>query len=116
MTTIGFRLSEDNGKLLENVIAVELKRLKKEIYYFKEKNECDFLIKEDTKITEAIQVCYDLNPANEQREISGLIEALEKFKLKSGLILSFDQKKELLVEGKKITIKPSWQWILENKL
>src|SRR3989344_3678262 len=61
---LGFRLSRDGGRLLENLVFIELKRKNKELYFFKEKNECDFVIKEQNKITQAIQVCYDLNEEN----------------------------------------------------
>ena len=42
----------------------------------------------------AIQVCYDLNKNNEKRETDGLIEAMDKLKLKKGLILTYDQEEE----------------------
>ena len=38
--------SKDEGKMLENVVFLALRRKFKEIFYFKEKNECDFIIKE----------------------------------------------------------------------
>jgi len=113
VTTVGFRFSEDKGKLLENTVFLELKRKDKEVYYFSEKGECDFLIKKGIKITEAIQVCYDLNEENKEREISSLVEALIKFNLKEGLILTYDQQNEFKVENKKIKIMPIWRWILD---
>jgi len=115
VTTIGFKFSEDRGKLLENLVAIELKRKNKEIYYFSEKKECDFLVKDGTKITEAIQVSDEINGKNRDREINGLVEALEKFKLKEGLILTYDQEEEIKEKGKTIVIKPVWKWLLENK-
>jgi predicted AAA+ superfamily ATPase len=57
-TRLGFRFSGNNGRLLENCIYIELKRRGKEIYYFSQKHECDFLVKENLHITEAIQVVY----------------------------------------------------------
>ncbi|MCX6742226.1 MAG: ATP-binding protein [Candidatus Pacearchaeota archaeon] len=114
ITTIGFKFSEDRGKLLENLVAIELKRRNNDIYYFCEKKECDFLVKEKTKISEAIQVCYDLNKENRDREINGLVKALEKFKLKEGLILTDDQEDEIKIKDKIIKVKPVWKWILEK--
>jgi len=106
--------SDDQGRLLENMVFLHLRRQTSEIYYYSEKKECDFLVKEKAKITEAIQVCYDLNKENRDREINGLIEALEKFKLKEGLILTHDQEEEVKEKGKTIIIKPVWKWLLEN--
>ena len=65
----GVNFSDNKGKILENMVFIELKRRNKEIFYYTDKNECDFIIKEKTKITEAIQVCYILNKDNQEREI-----------------------------------------------
>ena len=70
---------------------LEIRRTGKEVFYFRENNECDFLIEEKNSIVTAIQVCYELNEDNKNREIEGLIEAMEKFDLPEGLILTFDQ-------------------------
>ncbi len=105
--------SKDKGKMLENIVFLELRRKFKEIFYFKEKNECDFLIKEKEKITGLIQVCYDFNEDNKNREINGLIEAMKKFNLNKGTILTFNQEDELFIDGKKILIKPVWKWFLQ---
>ncbi|MFW6282692.1 MAG: ATP-binding protein, partial [Minisyncoccales bacterium] len=81
--------SKDKGKMLENQVFLSLRKTHFEIFYFKEKRECDFIIKEKNKIKTAIQVCYELNEENPERETNGLLEALEKFGLKKGLILTF---------------------------
>ncbi len=111
-TQLGFRYSNDYGKLLENLVFIELKRKGKEILYYSDKHECDFVIREKTKINQAIQVCYEFNEENKNREINGLLEAMKEFKLNQGLILTYDQEDEL--EKKKIILKPVWKWLLEN--
>ncbi|MEM2948733.1 MAG: ATP-binding protein [Candidatus Anstonellales archaeon] len=103
--------SKDKGKMLENAVFLALRRQFKNIFYFKEKNECDFVIKEKDKITQAIQVCYDFNEETKDREIDGLLTALKKFDLREGLILTYNQEDEFLVEGKKIVVRPAWKWI-----
>ena len=113
ITTNGFRFSENRGQLLENAIFLELKRKGKEIYYHNEKSECDFVIREGIKITQAIQVCYNLNDENKDREIKGLIAAMEKFKLKEGLIITFDQEDSFIKDKNKIRVIPAWKWMLE---
>ena len=111
---IGFRVTPDKGKLLENMVFIELKRRGKELYYYSDKRECDFVVKHITSsIKEAIQVCYDLTRENREREVEGLVETMKKFKLKEGLILTYDQEDEFKIEEKKITIKPAWKWLLE---
>ena len=112
--SVGYRISEDSGRLLENLVFVELKRKNKEIFYYSDKNECDFIMKDRTKIKEAIQVCYDFNEDNKKREINGLLEAMKKFKLKKGLILTYDQEDEIRIENKLIIIRPVWKWLLKS--
>lgn len=100
--------SEDNGRMLENAAFLHLRRKHKDIYYFKEKGECDFLIKEKGKITNAFQICYELTEDNKEREIAGLKEAMEKFKLKTGIILTLKQKDDF----GSIKVIPAWEWML----
>lgn len=104
--------ASDRGQMLENIVFLQLRRKHKNIFYFKEKNECDFLVKEKNKITNALQVCYELHDDNKEREIQGLKEALTKFKLKQGLILTYNQEDELKVGNKKIILTPVWKWLL----
>lgn len=110
---LGFRMSEDKGKLLENLVAVELKRRGEELFYYSEKNECDFVIRKGNSIVEAIQVCYNITKDNKERELKGLLEAMERFKLKEGLILTNDQEEELTVKKKKIRLVSVWKWLLQ---
>src|SRR3989338_3108619 len=107
--------SKDRGRMFENQVFWYLRRKHKEIFYVKEKNECDFVVKEKEKITQAIQVCYELNEDNKEREINGLMEALTKFKLKQGMVLTYNQKDIIETQNKKILVKPVWKWLLENK-
>ena len=109
----GLNFSENKGKVLENMVFIQLKRKNKEIYYYADKNECDFIIKDKTKITEAIQVCYSLNKNNKEREIAGLIEAMEKFNLKKGIIITYEQAEEINIKDKKIYVLPIYKWLLE---
>lgn len=113
--SLGFRFSQDKGKLLENFVAIELKRRDKETYYHKERFECDFITKDKLNISEAIQVCHDFNENNKEREIKGLLEALNKFKLKKGKILTYNQEEVFNIKGKKVIIQPVWKWLLEKK-
>ena len=110
---LGFRFTENIGRVYENAVFLELKRRGKEVYYWKDKHECDFLIKDRLEIKEAIQVCCKLTEENREREIKGLEEALEKFNLNEGLIITADYEKEESSEGKKIKFIPLWRWLLE---
>jgi len=113
VNAIAFKVSKDTGKLYENIVFIELKRRGKEIYYWKNKHECDFLIKEGEKIKEVIQVCFELTEENKEREINGINEAMEVFKLKEGLMITGDFEGEEAVNGKNLVYKPLWKWLLE---
>ena len=103
--------SSNKGRMLENFVFIKLRRSHKNIYYFRENGECDFLIKEDSRIIIAIQVAYELNEDNKKREIEGLLEAMRKFELREGFILTYNQEDEIDIEDKRIIIKPVWKWI-----
>ncbi|MBU2576288.1 MAG: ATP-binding protein [Nanoarchaeota archaeon] len=107
--------SKDSGKMLENLVFLALRRKYKEIFYFQEKRECDFIIKEKEKITRAIQVCYNFNEENQEREIAGMLEALKEFKLDQGLILTYKQEDEFKLDGKIIKVLPVWKWLINYK-
>ena len=109
---LGFRTSEDKGRLLENLVFLDLKRLRKEVYYHHKKKECDFVVRKGRKIVEAIQVCWELNTGNREREIKGLLDALSSYKLKTGLIITENQEEEFVREGFKVKVLPFWKWTL----
>jgi predicted AAA+ superfamily ATPase len=111
---IGFRVSEDAGRMLENVVFLFLKQRYSNVYFHKETFECDFLIREGARITKAIQVTYSLKK-NRQREIEGLAEAMARYKLKEGTILTNDAEEELKIGKHKIHVQPAWKWLIENE-
>jgi len=112
LKTVSFNFTENSGKLLENLVFLHLLRNKKEAYYHLDKRECDFVVKQGLKISQAIQVCMDIgNPETRKRELEGLQQAMTKYKLKEGLILTMEH--EETIKAKKIMIKPVWKWLLE---
>jgi predicted AAA+ superfamily ATPase len=116
MRQLSFQHSEDQGRLLENLVFLALKRQAKTIYYHHDKSECDFVIKEKNSITQAIQVCWTMHDAKtKQREINGLLDAMSAYQLKEGLILTEDENDSLTVDDKIITIMPVWLWLLKGK-
>lgn len=102
--------SGDFGRHLESIVFLQLKRRYKSIYYLKNDFECDFLIKEGSAITTAIQVCYQLTGDNLQQEITGIKKAIERTGARKGVILTQNQD-EIIDE---IPVIPTWKWCLEN--
>lgn len=104
--------SKDRGKMLENLVFLALRRKFKDIFYFQDKKECDFVVKQKEKVIMAIQSCLDFNEETKEREINGLIGAMKEFNLREGLILTYNQNDKFLIDGKKIIVKPAWKWLL----
>ena len=107
------KVVEDKGWLLENLVFNRLNEIS-DVFYFSNGKECDFILSKNKSITHAIQVCFELSESNREREVNGLTEAIEKFKLKEGLILTYDQEDEFKSKGKKIRVTPVWKWLLKK--
>ncbi|MFA7709166.1 MAG: ATP-binding protein [archaeon] len=112
-----FEIDNDYGKKLENLVCTELVKQKKEIYYWRNKKdqECDFIIKDQDKITGLIQVTYEFNNDSKSREIIGLTQAMDFFKCKVGTIITLDQEDKIIIDNKTINIIPLYKWLLTGK-
>ncbi|MDR2564280.1 MAG: ATP-binding protein [Prevotellaceae bacterium] len=101
--------SNDFGQVFENLVFMHYRRKFSEIYYFAEKNECDFVICNKNTVIEVVQVCYELSPDNLQRELNGLVEALNFFGLTEGKIITFRQKDSFILDGKTLNALPFFE-------
>lgn len=112
---VGFSVTENAGHLLENLVYLHLRRKHKEIFYFnKNKTECDFVVMNNEKIVQVVQVCYELLPENREREIYGLVGAMEFFKTDNGLIVSFNQRDIFVHNGKQIRVLPAYEFLTNS--
>jgi predicted AAA+ superfamily ATPase len=110
---VSFSFSENYGRQLENIVFLELRKRSKEIYYHKNKYECDFITQKNQKVSDAIQVCQSLeNDSTRKREINGLLEAMRDYQLHSGLIITEYEEETILENGMTIRILPAWKWLL----
>ena len=117
--------SRNIGRLMENLVAVELLRRKNysndmiEVYYWKDHNnhEVDFLIKAGKNVVELIQTSYvsDLNLIN-RREIDNLIKASEELHCNNLSIITWDYESVIEKEGREITCIPLWKWLMGTAL
>ncbi len=102
--------SADRGRILENIVFLHLRRKYQDIYYYREERECDFVIRENGKVTAVIQVCAQLNEENKEREMGGLTDAMKKLKVPQGVILTLNQEDS----WENVRIIPTWKWLLER--
>ncbi len=114
--SLGFRFSENMGQILENIVLHQLIRDHDDLYYWSSASgkEVDFLVREKTVLTEAIQVTYDLNPENRDRELSGLISAEKELGISKLTILTHDQEEQIQLGQYIIQVTPVWKWLLKG--
>jgi predicted AAA+ superfamily ATPase len=103
--------SADRGRLLENAVYRYLRQRKNHLYYFRENKECDFVVFEQKKCRQLIQVCEVLDHDTLKREVEGLKEAMKFFKMTEGYILTMNQKDSLETEGLTIKVMPVFEFI-----
>lgn len=104
------RFKNDDGHKLENLVYLALRQYTKDIFYHSSTGECDFLIMEKGVISGAIQVCMELNNNNLQRETSGLYEAMKKFQIQNGIIVTLSQNDHFIQNEMKIEVIPFHQF------
>lgn len=113
VSRLGFHFSGEEGRLLENLVYVELRRRGGEVFYHNSGNaECDFIVRDGFRVTHAIQVCYLLNDFNtREREIRGVKDAMNAYQLTEGFIITNTHEEDVDYEGKTIHILPAWKWL-----
>ena len=114
LAAVDYSFSENRGKLLENLVALELLKSGKQPMYFSDNKECDFITAEKLEY-KAIQVCYSLNGSDTyEREIVGLVNACEFLKLKTGTILTFEEESSIKKGNITIEVLPAYKYVLER--
>jgi predicted AAA+ superfamily ATPase len=113
------RFSEDNGKLMENIVFLELQRKTNsnpllEVFYWKDyqQREVDFIIKEGTQINQLIQVTHELAEENRKRELRSLLKASRELNCDNLLMITWDQDEDIKKEEKKIKVTQLWKWLI----
>jgi predicted AAA+ superfamily ATPase len=102
---VGFRFSENIGKLAENIVFLELHRRQiqqsdTELYYWKDvyRHEVDFVVKKGQKVDQLIQVCWNVSdPKTKDREIRSLMKAMDELEKTEATIITeeYDTVEEL---------------------
>lgn len=106
-------LNKEEPRLLENLVAINLwNNYKGNVYYLKSQNlDVDFFIEETGT---AIQVAYSITNISDDRETKSLVEAAKTLKeAKEFVIITYEEEKELNMDGVKIQVIPVWKWLLK---
>jgi hypothetical protein len=106
----------NSGHLLENLVFVALRRRHPTLYYYKTSRgrEIDFIVPQGKGARLLVQVCETLqNPVTAQREVTALQEAMTELGLKSALIVTRSEEKEIAFDGGRISVVPGWKFLLD---
>ncbi len=106
--SLSFKFSSGSGVLLENLVLSELIKTNKEVYYYNDGFECDFIVKNPDHSLEAIQVCHELHDQNRKREIGGLLKMAKKLDVNSRIIITYAQEEKIGRDG--IEVIPFWKY------
>jgi len=120
---VGFRFSDNMGRLAENAVFMELKRRQAinsalDIFYWKDirHREVDFVVKDGLKVNQLIQVCWNMShEKTRNREMRSLARAMEELKVDKASIITEETEGEENIKGKKVKVTPLWKWLLFNK-
>ncbi|MCC7552501.1 ATP-binding protein [Candidatus Micrarchaeota archaeon] len=96
-----FYSDNDLGKPLENAVAIWIYNHYKELNYFRENEEIDFILPNGIPI----QVCCD---TTNEREIKSLLKYMEYSKQKKGYIITLDEDKIIKENNIEIHILPAY--------
>ena len=106
-------LLDPDTSLLENIVAVNLRRKHgDECYFFNTpRAEVDFYIPEESM---AIQVAYSIaDPNTRKREADALLALSDYQKVQHLLIVTKDEEEALEENGKVISVIPLWKWMMQ---
>lgn len=108
---------EDWGRLAENIVYIELRRRNKQVFYYKNTGEVDFLVTELGKPQQAIQVCFsDLeDEKTKQRELSSLLECLQALDLSTGILLTKSYEETIHNDKQTVHCIPLYRWLLDGR-
>jgi len=116
LNSVGFSFSKNIGKLMENLVFLQLRRHHQGIFYYKTKqnHEVDFFVPSQQL---AIQVSQDLsNEETRLRELRSLVELSEEKKEQNRLqIVNLADKETITTEGTTVEVVPLYEWLLSAK-
>lgn len=111
VTVVTGLMTLDKGRKLENLIYIHLRKKYKELYFFDEKGECDFVAMKNGKVVALVQVCLELNADNLTRELNGLERAMQFFAIKKGIIVTLNNSDFIQQNGFEIEVVRAYEYL-----
>lgn len=108
---LGLFLIDANTSLLENIVAISLrKQYEDNVFFYKKNIEVDFVVPDDGL---AIQVAYSLaDPTTEKRETDALMKFNAIMPMRQLIIITKDEEMVIEKDGTVINVLPVWKWLL----
>lgn len=108
-------LTRDLGRILENMVYMELVRRENKVMYVKGRQETDFLAVSPQGRRQLIQVCLDMHhKTTRERELKALTQAMDEQSLDRGLIITASELGEEYKGKDRVDILPFWRWVLSR--
>lgn len=111
--------SEDKGKLLENIVALELFRRRgadRKMFYWQDGRECDFVVQREEHVEELIQATWDIEDEDtRKREIDGIKEAAKGTNCNKLTIVTREQKETIEEDGFRIEVVGVEEWLTRGE-
>lgn len=92
------RIVFNDALCFENMVFLALRRKYRDIYYFDEGGECDFVCMEHHLPRVAVQACIKLTNDDMMREKGGLIAAMRRFSFDEGFIVTKSQREDIKID------------------
>jgi uncharacterized protein len=112
--SVGFSFSENKGKLMENIVYLQLRKKYHDVYYYKtaEDYEVDFFVPKENAL---IQVSQHFDaPETQERELRAIVGAAkEQKKVKKLIIVTESEKAEIKRDDLQIQAIPLYEWLLQ---
>ena len=108
-------LIDPETALLENRVAIELKKhFCDEVYFYNKNVEVDFYVPQHDWL---IQVAYSIaNDDTREREISSLLKVAKHLQAKRLTIITYNEEQTISLDnGSTIEVIPLWKWLLDLK-
>jgi hypothetical protein len=112
---IGFFFSPNTGRLLENLVFLALRRKTADIFYYQSASghEVDFYLPGQRRL---VQVAQQVDqPQVRERELRGLLAAMEALDLSTATILSEANLDPIQVNNRTITIQSLAEWLIKEE-
>jgi hypothetical protein len=115
VTSVSSGILINSGHLLENLVFTALRRVSKQIFYYKTRSgrEVDFIVQQAGGERMLVQVCESMADARiRRREVSALTDAMTELNLKESFVVTQYESERIDVECGTVQVVPAWSFLL----